>query len=312
MTIKNKMKRIVYIFFILSLNAQSFEQIKKNLNGELHLLRETVEKPNLKKPLYDIHFREFYFYLHNKELELQWDEIIVNQKNYVFNWNFLIPIEEQAYLHFAEANTLWKKQKYAEALFLWKSLSKNQIHKEVAGESIKILQEKLKQKKILDLYKSIDPYLLYSLKKNKTQIISDKHGVTIIIDEYWNFPIKQEGMILYFIENDTKKTTFYLYNEKSRIFFYLQNIREKQLKDIQDVILWIDWIYSWNDNTKYHHEFTRSRIDDKIYKVSYKKGKNFFSYYEKYFLYDKTFIYLRVYSEDIDFIKNIQTHDIYE
>lgn len=305
-------KLFFFIFICLNLKAQSFDVIKKHIDGELHLLREKVEKPIMQKSLYDIHFREFYYYLHTQNTELQWEEIKVNQKKYILNWRLMIPIEEQAYLHLSEANTLWQKNKHAEAIFLWKSLSKNKIQKDVAIHSINILQEKLKQKQIFEQYSNIDPYFLYNLSKNKTFIFSDKYGTAIVLDHYWYF--SDHNKVFYFIQNEPHTTVFQLYNPKVSIMFYFQKIRENQIKDINDIILWMDWLYSWNENTKSQYQFTRTKIHENIFQVSYKKENDFTIYYEKYFLLTNAFIYIRVYTldDDIDFIKNIQIKTNYE
>ncbi len=298
-------KIFFFIFICFNLKAQSFDVIKKHLDGELHLLREKMEKPIMQKSLYDIHFREFYYYLHTQNTELQWEEIKVNQKKYILNWKLMIPIEEQAYLHLSEANTLGQKNKHMEALFLWKSLSKNRIHPQVANESIKILQEKLKQQSVFKQYLSIDPYFLYNLSKNKTFIFSDKYGTTIVLDHYWYF--SNYNKVFYFIQNEPYTTVFQLYNLEINLLFYFQKVKENQIKDINDITLWMDWLYSWNQNTKSQYQFTRTKIHENIFKVSYKKENDFTIYYEKYFILSKAFIYIRVYTlnNDIDFIKNI-------
>ncbi len=312
MRFKMSLLRSMFFIAFFSFNAQSFESIKKDIEGELHLLRESIEKPNMQKSLYDIHFREFYYYLHNQNLELQWNELKRNQRNHNLNWSFLIPIEEQAILHFSEANTLWKQKKYREAIFLWKSLSKNQIYPNIATESIKILQEKLKQQKTFELYSTIDPYFLYNLNKNKTYIFSDKYGTKITMDHYWYFPSNNKE--LNYIQNESKTTVVQVYNEKASILLYLQKIRENQIQSVDEIILWMDWLYSWNHNTKLQYQFTRTKLTDNIYKVSFIKENDFTEYYEKYFLLEKAFIYIRVYirKDGIDFLNNIQIKTSYE
>jgi hypothetical protein len=307
-----KLYKLIFLFILVSSNisntivSDDFISIKNQIDGELHLLRKKFESPQLQHSIYDIHFREYIYSINNSRVELSWEENLYNSKKNILNWSLLIPIKEQSYLHFIEAKTLWEKKQIIPAIFLWKSLLKNDSSN-IAKDSHIELQKLLKNQRNKEIFDKIDPYFLYNLSSNKTTMFSDLWGISLEFNDYWYFDLKNSQWF-YFNEIEPKKRIFILNNNQKILYFYLQKTKENQLKSYNDIIQWVDWIFSWNENIKNHYDFKRESIifEDNIYMVSYKKNKEFYQYYEKFFLFSYGFCYIRIYNVDnLDFIKNI-------
>ena len=299
-------QNILWVIFLLMpgiVFSQNFIPVKKQIDGELHLLRNKIETPIKQQSIYDVHFREYLYSIRNGEMELHWEENYYNNKKSNLNWSLLIPIDEQSYLHYIEANSLWEQKKAISAIFLWKSLLKSK-NSDVAKESYKTLQEKLKNQKINEIFRKIDPYFLYNLTSNKTQLISEEWGITLTLNDYWYFYLSNVKWF-YFIEIDDNKRILLLNNSNSSVYIYLQKTRENQVRENNDVLYWVDTKFSWNFNTKQIYSFQRQQKKENIYFVTYKRGNQTNEYYEKIFLFPYGFCYLRIYSLNKDQAANI-------
>ncbi len=304
----------IFLFIILLMPwvvfSQNFIPVKKQIDGELHIFRNNIETPIKQQSIYDIHFREYLYSIRNGEMELHWEENYYNNKKNNLNWSLLLPIDEQSYLHFIEAISLWDQKKTIPAIFLWKSLLKSK-NSHIAKESYKTLQEKLKNQKINEIYFKIDPYFLYNLTSNFTLIISDEWGINLTLNDYWYFYLTNVKWF-YFIEIDDNKRILLLNNEDSSVYIYLQKTKENQIRENNDVLYWVDTKFSWNSNTKQIYSFQRQEIKENIYFVTYQRGNQINEYYEKVFLLPYGFCYLRFYSGDKEqALKNIENIKLY-
>ncbi len=293
---------IFFLFFISSLYPQNFYQYKKIIDGELFLLRKKIESPQLENKIYDLFFREYHYFLKKGEAELYWDESYLNGKKININWKLYIPIEEQSYLHFKEAESLWFHKKFSEAIFIWKSLVKSQ-QKEISNRSSKILQEKLKQSSIKKIYKQIDPYFLYKLASNITYMYLDEYGIRFQLLEYWYYDLNDP---IFSTMQKLDRKILKIYNSDFIIVMYLFKTKQNQIQNMQDVLVWMDWFLSWNSNTKGLYKFQRIPMENNLFFVNYQR-ENFVQYYEKIFIFFKGFCYLQIYSlkkQDQNFILN--------
>ncbi|GIX42766.1 MAG: hypothetical protein KatS3mg129_2499 [Leptospiraceae bacterium] len=255
------LKGIIFLSY-MSLYSQNFVSLKKEIDGELHLLRKKIESPQLQKSIYDVHFREYYYTINNSEMEINLEENLYNNKQEIFNWTFLIPIEEQSYLHYIEAKSLWKKNHILPALYLWKSLLKSS-NSEVSKNSYKILQNIIKNSRNYEIFKKIDPYFIYNLSSNKMYMFSDFLGISMIFDDYWYMDLKHSKWF-YFNEYELNKRIIILYNNEAIIYIYLQKTKENQIKNNDDLLRWIDWMFSWNENTKNQLSFS-AKTNNRFY-----------------------------------------------
>ncbi len=284
---------LLCIFFPNVVYAQNiFDEIQNSIEGEIFILRKKIEEPILQHPIYDLHFRKFDHRINKKELEFSLESETYKKNVVHYNWSLVIPIDEQAYLHFIEANTLWNLGKLQEALFIYKSLthSKNQ---EINIKTHKILQ-KITNSKIKSDYHKLDPYFLYSLENHKTKIVSDYFGFSLSIANYWNIVLTKKNQWFYFIENSEKKRIFLLTNPDYDLYFYITKnnpIRNK----IENFIKEIDIEFSWNHNTKTHYSFKREKINSNSYFVNFKHQNQSFYYYEVFFSNISSVLYLRIY-----------------
>ncbi|MFN3605133.1 MAG: hypothetical protein ACK4UJ_10520 [Leptonema sp. (in: bacteria)] len=294
---------ILVLFIVTPIYSEHiFLKAQNSIEGEIYSLRKQVETPIEKQNLYDLHHREFHLF--KNEWEFSLEKETYDQNRTYQNWTLVLPINEQSFLHFIEANQLWEKKMFPEALFLYKSIFYSS-NKETFLKSRNALQNITKDFRFKEFYKKIDPYFLYFLEKNQTKLFSDIFGFKMTFPYYWNLVFTKKNQWFYFIENSTNKRIFSLTNGAYDLYFYIIK-SSNQIKTIEDFSIGIDKEFSWSTITKKNYNFKREKINDTTNFVSYTKENRLISYYELLFMNPLCFVYIRVYS------KNKEDKNIYE